>query len=53
MVLAQTIIEKLSKSLADDLYEAYSQIPNDTKGGRVLMKKPKDIPTDINLLIGK
>lgn len=51
--LAATIVEKIWQKLPNELYEAYQKIPSNSKGGRILMSKPKEIPIDLKLLTGK
>jgi hypothetical protein len=51
--LVEGIVEKLWQSFPDALVDAFEIIPDNQKGGRVLMKKKKEMPIDVKLLTGK
>lgn len=53
LTLVERIVEKIWQSLPNELLDAYEKIPPGAKGGRVLMRKRKDIPIDVKLLTGK
>lgn len=50
--LVERIVEKLWQGLPSELVDAFERIPAGRKGGRVLMKKKKEIPIDVKLLTG-
>jgi HEPN domain-containing protein len=51
--LANEVIRRVIKILPDSLFSKFESIPPGKKGGRVLMKKPKSIQTDFDLLRNK
>ena len=53
LTLVEGIVEKLWQSFPDALVDAFEKIPDGRKGGRVLMRKKKEIPIDVKLLTGK
>ena len=53
LTLVEGVVEKLWQSFPDALVDAFEKIPDGRKGGRVLMKKKKEIPIDVKLLTGK
>lgn len=51
--LANEVVNRVIELMPESLYEKYEGIPPGQKGGRVLMKKPKDIPLDFDLITQK
>lgn len=51
--LAKEVLDRVVNCLPEDLYSSFKSISCGTKGGRVLMEKPKNIPLDFDLITGK
>lgn len=51
--LVEPIVSKIWQSIPDELIDAYEKIPPGSKGGRKLMRKPKEIPIDPKLILGR
>ena len=51
--LVEPIVEKIWQSLSESLVIAFNKIPPGSKGGRIYMRKPKEIPIDPKLILGE
>ena len=53
MELSKDLLEKLISILPEELYSKFENIPNNKKGGRILMEREKSRPINFEFLTGK
>jgi HEPN domain-containing protein len=51
--IANSLVDRVIKFLPESLYSKFVAIPENYKGGRILMKKPKSIPVDHKLIFNR